>query len=62
MKVFNKWIVYAFINGKKRMSAHFSTKKEAVERLNACFERECKNLWIDQFGQEFWIEKNKTEY
>ena len=63
MKVFGKYLVKARVNGNTRL-AHpgFNTKKDAVERLNECFERISDNLWKDRHGQEFFIEKNTVEY
>ena len=63
MKIFNKYLVMAQVNGKSRL-AHpgFKTRKEAVATLDMTFSKINDNLWEDSFGQQFWIEKNTNEY
>lgn len=65
MKVFEKYLVYgkSEITGKEWLACSgFSTKKEAIERLNECFKRLEENLWCDSQNHKFYIKKNKVEY
>lgn len=62
MKIFGKWLVYGNVNGKKRLAAHFGTKKDAIEALNEAFNKVSETEWEDRLGQKFTIEKNTKEY
>ena len=64
MKTFGKWVVMGRVNGNTRL-AHpgFKTRKDAeITMASVGFERVSDNLWIDSFGQEFYITKNTAEY
>lgn len=69
MKVLGKWLIMAGHEGdtRSRIALSFSTKKEAIERLDHTFKgnfgkKISENLWQDRMGQLFWIEKNTKEY
>ena len=62
MKVFGRWLVKTVINDHIQIVSSFMTKKDAVEALSFRRTKKSDNLWIDQLGQQFWIEKNTKEY
>ena len=50
-------IIMVSRSGLKRVAIRYETKEEAEEKLNKCFHKIKENVWEDDLGRRFYIER-----